>query len=272
MLITNAGARAFIRAHFGQGTGPIALDNIQCNTLSHRRLLECPHLGFYVENCGHHEDAGVSCILNRVNGTLNATPWPVNVLNTTYSATVLLTWEQTSEEGDRPLSFRVDCKSRSHSSSVTLSVTDNRSFTTPVGGLHPSTSYNCCVSAVYETMHTSEGACTLVETTHISITTMSPISSETESVTTSLFPRAIITTHDHDQSPVTEASGCASKSGIQPLVIGGVLGFVIIVLLILLVVMCLCVVRLRANSKTDERYIGITVAIMPTPAQRSIPI
>ena len=222
MLIINAGARAFSSARFGQGTGPIALDDVQCNTSSDRQLLECPNWGFYVENCGHSEDAGVSCILNRVDGTLSATPWPVNVLNTTYSAIVLLTWEQSSVAGDRPSSFRAECKSQFHSSSMTLSNMNDQSFTTPLGGLLPSTSYNCCVSAVYDTMHMSEGACMLVETTQ---------PSETESVATSFFP----------------------NSGMQPLVIGGVLGFVIIVLLILLAIMGTCMLRLRANSKTDER-------------------
>ena len=238
LIVTNTGARAFRCAHFGQGTGPIALDDVQCNSLNHRQLLDCPHLGFYEENCGHDEDAGVSCKLERVNGTLSATPWPVNVLNTTYSAIVLLTWDQLgdSDEVDKPVSFRFECKSRLHNTSVAVSSMGTRPFTTQIGGLLPSTSYNCCVSAVYDTMHTSEGACTLVETTHISTTTW-----------------ANMTTHE--QFPVTEASACAANSGMQPLVIGGVLGFVIIVLLILLVVMGIALVCvLRAKAKSHTRY------------------
>uniref|UniRef100_A0A674MFA2 SRCR domain-containing protein n=1 Tax=Takifugu rubripes TaxID=31033 RepID=A0A674MFA2_TAKRU len=42
------------RAFYGQGTGPIWLDNVQC-------LAQCRHRGFGVHNCGHHEDAGVVC-------------------------------------------------------------------------------------------------------------------------------------------------------------------------------------------------------------------
>ena len=44
-------------AHFGEGTGPIHLDNVIC-TGSENSLLDCrysPH------NCGHYEDAGVIC-------------------------------------------------------------------------------------------------------------------------------------------------------------------------------------------------------------------
>uniref|UniRef100_A0A8C1XBE4 Neurotrypsin n=1 Tax=Cyprinus carpio TaxID=7962 RepID=A0A8C1XBE4_CYPCA len=47
-------------AHFGQGSGPIQLDAVQCtgNELS---LDECRHSGWEQHNCDHMEDAGVSC-------------------------------------------------------------------------------------------------------------------------------------------------------------------------------------------------------------------
>ena len=56
-----SGAVAYSRANFGQGIGPIMLDDVQCNLLDHRRLLSCPHRGLQQHNCGHSEDAGVSC-------------------------------------------------------------------------------------------------------------------------------------------------------------------------------------------------------------------
>ena len=52
----NATARS--SAYFGQGSGPIHLDNVTCNG-SESRLIDCSHIS--IHNCGHHKDAGVTC-------------------------------------------------------------------------------------------------------------------------------------------------------------------------------------------------------------------
>ena len=55
------GATAFSLAFFGQGTGAIWLDNVEC-TGNETRLYDCQNTGIGVHNCSHIEDGGVRCL------------------------------------------------------------------------------------------------------------------------------------------------------------------------------------------------------------------
>ena len=48
------------RASFGEGTGIVWLDDLQCDG-TESSLLFCSHSGIAVHNCEHDEDAGVVC-------------------------------------------------------------------------------------------------------------------------------------------------------------------------------------------------------------------
>ena len=57
----HAAAIAFRYARFGEGLGPILLDDIGC-VGNEMLLAECSHIGIGNHNCQHDEDAGVSCL------------------------------------------------------------------------------------------------------------------------------------------------------------------------------------------------------------------
>ena len=60
LLYWSLGGRAYSNAHFGTGSGPIFLDDVQC-TSSSSQLLECPSRSILSHNCLHSADAGVGC-------------------------------------------------------------------------------------------------------------------------------------------------------------------------------------------------------------------
>ena len=65
--VTSITGTALSFARFGEGSGPIWLDDVSCIG-SESELLECPHNGIGNHNCDHSEDASVRC---SVSGKIN---------------------------------------------------------------------------------------------------------------------------------------------------------------------------------------------------------
>ncbi|XP_066578018.1 scavenger receptor cysteine-rich domain-containing group B protein [Amia ocellicauda] len=85
-------------AHFGQGTGPIWMDDVLCPA-SQSSLIACPSGGFGVHNCNHGEDASVVCdvsSLSREVGSRTGSLYSSSGPHVYGHVTSLIVWELSS--------------------------------------------------------------------------------------------------------------------------------------------------------------------------------
>uniref|UniRef100_A0A9L0RGP7 Scavenger receptor cysteine-rich domain-containing protein DMBT1 n=1 Tax=Equus caballus TaxID=9796 RepID=A0A9L0RGP7_HORSE len=90
LLDCGEGIGALGNGHFGEGVGSILLDNVQCQgnetTLGH-----CQHLGLFMHNCGHREDAGVICSASATEMTTLPESLSIAVATSTASISTAVT-------------------------------------------------------------------------------------------------------------------------------------------------------------------------------------
>ena len=179
------------------------LGNVDCNG-EESTLLECDNHNY---NCRHNEDVSVRCILREDQRVKNIT-LDVDVINapSTGVHTALISWILYNSTADEPNSFDIKCFNKHHSLAM---LAGGQNFTTHLLGLLPLTSYNCCVSAVYE-LYVADGICIEIETPELFV------------------------------GATTVTTLRASETN----VVGGVLGFIIVILFILLIISVLALVYL----------------------------
>ena len=76
ITLSHTVAAALRHARFGQGEGPILLDNLRC-TGEEESLLDCHHRGIGIHGCEHYEDASVICYISEFNTSLRECGWEV---------------------------------------------------------------------------------------------------------------------------------------------------------------------------------------------------
>lgn len=59
-MILSGTARAFGQSFYGQGTGQIFMDDVEC-VGTEGSIIDCVYGGFGNHDCDHSEDAGVNC-------------------------------------------------------------------------------------------------------------------------------------------------------------------------------------------------------------------
>ena len=232
-----------LHASFGQGSGSIVLDDVECDPSIHRTLLQCQHRPLNQHNCHHSEDAGVRCeqIVKSISAANVTTP---------NCNTVLINMKLQNNNNVTNL-FQAVCYNQQHGVYVYISVSnETNNFTTHLRGLFPSSFYTCCISAIYYQQFVARGICTYIKTSELLTTTES----------SDLFAVSLSSTSNQADSRISNQVESKTMSSIS--LVGGILGFIIAVLLILsllsvIALVCLLQPNLKKCVIPKIRYVYI---------------
>ncbi|KAK3690830.1 hypothetical protein RRG08_021530 [Elysia crispata] len=76
-------------AAFGQGSGPVWMDNVQCMG-DEESLVKCPNSGLGMHDCDHSKDAGVQCFTSlQTTEAVQLSTWPPTSTTTISTKTVM---------------------------------------------------------------------------------------------------------------------------------------------------------------------------------------
>jgi hypothetical protein len=216
------------------------IDEVDCDS-TETKLLDCPHSDhwFWCRNGG---DAVVRCTDEQLQVIKNITAATVPTLyNNITRPSILVSWELYSNASYRPDSFSVKCVNQQYHN-MELSVNNGSLTQVNIGDLLSSTTFACCVSAIYYRGHyEAERKCTSTDSDLSLFTTSAP--NQPFTMNSSSIPASV-------GSETVVSSDLSMRASI----IGGVLGSIIAILLLLLVV-CggALLYLLRSKGVTSKR-------------------
>ena len=232
LILIIVGALASLGPPYYINFGPILIDEVNCSS-SEMTLLECNYFRSG-QHCYYGGGAGVRCSEERlrVKNISSAT------IDTPYTTnTVLISWELYSGVPHNPSSFRVRCFNQQHYyMELFVNIGTLTQIKLDIGDLFSSTTYVCCVSAIYYRNYIAGRKCTSTDMLPSDpFTTPTPWPTEMSNQPFTIPTSTQILQSNSSMAPASISSDLNNmRANIN--FIGGVLGSIIVILLLVLAV------------------------------------